>query len=301
MDSVTGLVFTIIRGSFVDGWGIRTTIFLKGCPLRCTWCCNPESQTIGQQLKLTRQDCTMCGACRDICPALTLSEDGPHADRQGCDLCGRCVEACPTKAIDLFARRYTLEEAVDTLLRDKLYYERSGGGVTIGGGEATMQAEFSYALLKRLQAEGVHVAIDTCGYTTAPLALRILEEADLLLFDLKGFDRDRHKADTGVSNEIIHRNLLHLGKLNKDIIIRLPLIPGHTDDEETLRAEARLIAATGSVRRIDLLPYHDYGRIKYEQLDRPYLAEGYKTQTEAELAHIKSILAATGIPTQIGG
>lgn len=300
-DNITGTVFHIIRGSFVDGWGIRTTIFLKGCPLRCIWCCNPESQLPARQLKLTPEDCTQCGLCVGICPALKLNEEGPSVDRTACNDCGKCADVCPTKALDMFGEVYTVERAFEILIRDRDYYARSGGGVTIGGGEATLQRRFTYELLKRLQAEGIHVAIDTCGYTNTPLALKILEEVDLILFDLKGMNAQRHFNDTGVSNAGIHRNLIHLGNLGKDIIIRLPLIPGHTDDNETLQQEAEFISSIGSVRRIDLIPYHEFGRIKYDQLGREYPMKGTVPLSDERLREIEAIFTATGIPTQIGG
>ena len=225
-DEYTAVVFTVTRGSFVDGWGIRTTIFLKGCPLRCRWCCNPESQSPLPELGVTPSECNRCGACRGICEYLTLNEAGPVVDRARCISCGRCAEACPTKALAMFGEVYTVGRAFEELIRDKAYYDRSGGGVTIGGGEATMSDQFTFALVKKLQEAGVHVAIDTCGYPVSPLALRVLEQADLILFDLKGFDSERHRRDTGVGNEVIHDTLRHLGAIGKEIIVRLPSSPG---------------------------------------------------------------------------
>jgi pyruvate formate lyase activating enzyme len=300
-DEYTSIVFTITRGSFVDGWGIRTTIFLKGCPLRCIWCCNPESQSPLPELCVTPAECTHCGLCRDVYEYLKLESDGPTVDRRLCTNCGKCAELCPTKALTMFGEVYTVDRAFRELIRDKEYYDRSGGGVTIGGGEATFSDKFTYALVKKLQETGVHVAIDTCGYPVSPLALKVLEQADLLLFDLKGFDSERHRKHTGVSNELIHKTLRHLGALGKDIIIRIPLIPGHTDDNETLRNEAALIASIGTVRRIDLIPYHDFGAVKYRQLGRPYKMEGTPRLAEERVEEIARIFSVTGIPTQIGG
>ena len=250
---------------------------------------------------MTPSECNQCGACRGLCKFLTLESGGPVVDRARCTNCGKCAEVCPTKALAMFGEAYTVERAFQELMRDKAYYDRSGGGVTIGGGEATMSDKFTYALVKKLQEAGVHVAIDTCGYPVSPLALKVLEQADLLLFDLKGFDPERHRRDTGVSNEVIHDTLRHLGALGKDIIIRLPLVPGHTDDDETLRKEAALIASVGSVRRIDLIPYHDFGAVKYEQLGRPYKMAGTPRLPDERVEEIRRIFEATGIPTQIGG
>jgi len=297
----TSTVFTITRGSFVDGWGVRTTIFLKGCPLRCKWCCNPESQSAAPELSVTPADCTLCGLCRDVCPYLTLEKSGPVVDRQKCRNCGKCADVCPTNALAMFGEVYTVDRAFNELIRDKEYYDRTGGGVTIGGGEATLSDKFTYELMKKLQEAGVHVAIDTCGYPVTPLALKILEQADLILFDLKGMNPERHRQDTGVDNEAIHETLRHLGALGKEIIIRIPLIPGHTDDNATLRNEAALIESIGTVKRIDLLPYHDFGAVKYQQLGRPYKMEGTQRLTEERVEEIARIFRATGIPTQIGG
>ena len=300
-DAPRALVFNITRGSFVDGWGIRTTIFLKGCPLRCRWCCNPESQNMQPELAVIPEDCTQCGLCRDFCGALTLTASGPVVDRGKCVSCGKCAALCVTNALSMYGKPYTVDEAFETLARDRAYFDRSGGGVTIGGGEATMCAEFTYALMKKLQEAGIQVAIDTCGYMTSELSLRILEEADLILFDLKGMDGEAHRRNTGADNAPIHETLLHLGALGKDIIIRLPLIPGANDDEETLRQEASLIMKAGSVRRIDVIPYHDFGRVKYERLGRAYPAEGTPPLSEAAQQRVVEILSETGIPVQLGG
>lgn len=297
----TSIVFTITRGSFVDGWGIRTTIFLKGCPLRCIWCCNPESQSAAPELSVTPGDCISCGLCRDVCPFLELKSYGPAVDRLLCTNCGKCAGICPTNALAMFGEVYTVDKAFRELIRDKAYYDRSGGGVTIGGGEATLSDNFTYELTKKLQKAGIHVAIDTCGYPISALALKILEQADLILFDLKGRDTEKHRKDTGIGNEVIHDTLRHLGALGKEIIIRIPLIPGHTDDDETLREEAALIASVGTVKRIDLIPYHDFGAVKYQQLGRPYQMDGTPRLTDERIAEIACIFNAAGIPTQIGG
>ena len=297
----SALVFNITRGSFVDGWGIRTTIFIKGCPLRCRWCCNPESQNIQPELAVIPEDCTSCGLCRDVCPAVKLTEEGPVVDRALCNNCGKCADICVTNALSVYGKPYTVDEAFDTLIRDKAYFDRSGGGVTIGGGESTMSGDFTYALLKKLQAAGVHVAIDSCGYMVHEKSLQILEEADLILFDLKGADREVHRRNTGADNAPIHAVLRHLGELNKDIIIRMPLIPGVNDDDETILKEAALIKEAGSVRRIDVIPYHDFGRVKYTRLGREYPADGTPALTEEQKEHIVALLGETGVPVQIGG
>ena len=295
-----GIIFDITRGSFVDGYGIRTTIFLKGCPLRCLWCCNPESQSPAPQLKVVAEDCNSCGACEGLCDAIT-SVSPLNLEFSKCTLCGKCFDVCPTPTLSVWGSPWTIDKAFCELMKDKPYYDRSGGGVTIGGGEATLQGEFTYALMKRLQEAGVHVAIDTCGYTTSETGVRILEEADLLLFDLKGIDPEKHKAYTGVNNQRIIDNLRHRGELGKDVIIRLPLIPGYTDDDETLQKEAELIQEVGCVHRVDLLPFHDFGKIKYAQTGKEYKLPELKRQSKERLQEIAEIIKRSGVPTQVGG
>ena len=295
-----GIIFDITRGSFVDGYGIRTTIFLKGCPLRCLWCCNPESQNPAPQLKVVAEDCNSCGACERLCDAIT-SVSPLNVEFSKCTLCGKCFDVCPTPTLSVWGSPWTIDKAFCELMKDKPYYDRSGGGVTIGGGEATLQGEFTYALMKRLQEAGVHVAIDTCGYTTSETGVRILEEADLLLFDLKGIDPEKHKAYTGVNNQRIIDNLRHRGELGKDVIIRLPLIPGYTDDDETLQKEAELIQEVGCVHRVDLLPFHDFGKIKYAQTGKEYKLPELKRQSKERLQEIAEIIKRSGVPTQVGG
>ena len=297
-----GLVFTITHGSFVDGHGIRTTVFLKGCPLRCVWCCNPESQETRPEIKFTQGDCNGCGQCYDICPVTAIGQDGDKAaiNRELCDNCGLCVDVCYKKAISNFAEWQTAGEVFENVYKDISFYKNSNGGVTIGGGEPTLQTDFCRALLDMLHDKGVHVAFDTCGYTVSEAAFALLMDADLLLFDLKGLDPEKHRENTGADNVIILENLRKLNDSGKEIIIRLPLIPGFTDDEQGIKDEIELIGSLKSVRRVDIIPYHDFARIKYEQLGRKYpfdmdLIPG----TSAE--DIRDRFLTAGIIAQIGG
>ncbi|MBN1461874.1 MAG: glycyl-radical enzyme activating protein [Armatimonadetes bacterium] len=297
-----GLIFDIVHGSFVDGYGIRTTVFFKGCPLRCTWCCNPEGQSARPEIKLSLSKCTGCGRCVETCPTRAIEEkdDKIALDRGLCDSCGECINVCYEGALDWFGRYYTVEEVYENAMRDADYYRSSGGGVTLGGGEATVQSAFALALMRKLQSDGIHVAIDTCGYTLTKEAFQVLTEADLLLYDIKGLNPERHRRDTGVSNRVIVENLRKLGDMRKPIIIRLPLIPGHTTDEQTLKAEAEFIASIPSVERVDLIPYHNYSTAKYEQLGRVYpLTEPLLSEEEVE--SIRQLFALRDLPVQVGG
>lgn len=299
------LIFNTVRGSFVDGWGIRTTIFLKGCPLRCKWCCNPEGQRLEPELKIIYEHCTGCGACIPACPkgALSLREGRVACDRAKCDGCGACISACVPGALDLFGKPCSAREMFELVRRDKSFYDISGGGLTIGGGEASLFPEFCSELIELCHGDGIPVAIDTCGYTVRPESLAVLENADLLLYDIKGVDPDRHQADTGLPNGMIWDNLYHLANLGKpDIIIRIPVIPGHNDDEATLREIAVRLSGLTSVKRVDLICYHQYGMTKYRQLDRPYpLGDEVQPIPEPRQQELLALFRSYGLNAQLGG
>jgi pyruvate formate lyase activating enzyme len=305
MNNVRGLIFHIIHGSFVDGYGIRTTVFLKGCPLQCLWCCNPEGQNSGVELKVTRSICDNCGRCIQVCHenAITIyrtAETGClKINRNQCNLCGKCTSVCFTGALDNFGKYYTVNELFDIVKKDEQYYRASGGGVTVGGGEPTFQPLFTHAFIKKCHENCIHVALDTCGYTNSD-RLKILEEADLLLFDLKGIDPIKHLKNTGVSNEIIISNLQHLNAIGKPIIIRIPIIPGFTDAAEDIIASAEFLSRLKSVERVDLLAYHEYGKTKYDQLDMEYQLN-VKPPTEESMNEIKTTFQQYGLNAQLGG
>lgn len=306
MPAEQALIFNIVRGSFVDGHGIRTTVFLKGCPLRCAWCCNVEGQLLPNELKVTPDLCNLCGRCLEICPqdAIRLHPDeagGPViVDRAKCDGCGLCTPKCYKGALETFGKRYTVDELFALVQKDENHYRISGGGVTIGGGEATMQAEFTYAFVKKCHENYLHAAIDTCGYTTTALGFECLKEADLLLYDLKHMDSEIHKKLTGVSNELILSNLKKLNDLGQDIIIRIPVIPGLNDSEENLNAMAAFLSKLPSVERIDLIGYHNYSQKKYLQLGRAYLLD-MPAATEEYMQDVKKLFEQYSLNAQIGG
>lgn len=302
-----GNVFHIIHGSFVDGHGIRTTVFLKGCPLRCLWCCNPEGQEPYVELKLTVPKCNQCGNCTRVCApgAITLNLDSAEnkvvVDRSLCTNCGKCIDVCYTGALDLFGTTMTVEQVYEIVERDKEYYKRSGGGVTIGGGEPTLQADFTYALMKKCQENGIHVAIDTCGYTRTEKGLCILDEADLLLFDIKGIDPEEHRRNTAVSNGLILENLVRRGERGGPIIIRMPLTPGYNDSKQNIVMVAELLSRYSCVERIDLMPYHKFGTIKYDQLGKEYRLPAVESPAQEHIDTIKRTLESYGLETQTGG
>ena len=306
MQSESGLIFHVIHGSFVDGYGIRTTVFLKGCPLRCRWCCNPEGQNLYPEIKLTAAECDGCGNCLQVCPcdAIRINplkrDERITIDRTLCTNCGKCIDVCYNGALDIFGKRVTVEGLFETIKKDEQFYRSSGGGVTIGGGEPTLQPRFTYALLKICKQNYIHTAVDTCGYTDTQEGFRILAEADLLLFDLKGMDPHVHFKNTDVSNEEILTNLKKLNDLAKPIIVRVPIIPGFTDSEENIGLTVRFLAKLRSVERIDLLSYHEYGRVKYTQLGKEYKLVS-KSPSKKRMDEIKCIFERSGLKTQLGG
>jgi len=309
MGSMTGIIFNIVRGSFVDGYGLRTTIFLKGCPLRCLWCCNPEGQKIEPELKFVAANCTMCGKCINVCPTgaiasnVALPTHKLAIDRDKCSMCGECVNVCFTGALEIIGKHMTVDEVMEIIKKDEMYYQQSGGGVTIGGGEPTVQPEFTLALIRECKKNYIHTAVDTCGYTVTDKGLAVLEEADLILLDIKGMNPQEHTKNTGVSNEIILNNLRRLDSLNKSIIIRIPLIPGHNDSEGNIEKTAAFLSNIKHIERVDIIPYHKYGKIKYAEIGMAYPLEHLENDfiSQETLDNVILIFTHHGLHVQIGG
>jgi pyruvate formate lyase activating enzyme len=256
------------------------------------------------ELKYSITECDSCGNCIDICPEGAIQSDPilkkVMVDRKLCTNCGKCISVCYTGSLQYFGTYYTVDELFDIIKKDEQYYRSSGGGATIGGGEPTFQAHFTYALMKKCQENYIHVAIDTCGHATTEEQFKILAEADLLLYDLKGLDLNTHIKNTSVSNEIIISNLKKLNDMRKSIIIRIPVIPKLTVSEDNMENIAALLSRLKSIERIDLLPYHTYGTIKYEQLGKEYtLSTQMDAQVMTEAA--KSIFERYGLNVQLGG
>lgn len=285
----TGVTFNVQHFSIDDGPGIRTTVFLKGCPLGCPWCHNPEG--LRATLDLMWYDVRCIGArdCLRACPegALDLTPSGMRIDRERCTVCGACARACPAGALEIIGRRWTPESLLAELLKDRAFHETSGGGVTFSGGEPMVQAGFLCEVLPGCREAGLHVVLDTCGAAPWDQYQRVLPWVDLVLFDLKIMDPAKHKTATGAANGIILENSRRIAARGVPMWIRTPVIPGYTSDLENIRAIARFIReGLPAVQRWDLLAYNNLGRPKYHRLDRPYLLENVPLMTRAEMETI---------------
>jgi pyruvate formate lyase activating enzyme len=262
----TGRIFDIQRFCLHDGPGIRTTLFLKGCPLRCLWCHNPEGISGERHLSFDEGKCIGCGACALLCPSVHRISGKHLLCRDACSLKGACVEACPSRALEIVGRDITVEEAAAELLKDKPYYEESGGGVTISGGEPVMQGEFLCALALRLKGEGIRVALETSGFGDYGVYENLLSLADLFLYDYKESDPERHRQYTGADNQIILDNLKRLHDAGASILLRCPIIPGVNDREDHFKGIAALARKHPNLLGVEVLPYHKLGVSKTGRL-----------------------------------
>ena len=298
-----GWVSNIQRFSVHDGPGIRTTVFLQGCPLHCLWCSNPEAQEPGVHIVHWEDRCLGCDACRAVCPRSAIRVDGlgrRFVVTASCDGCGRCLEQCYPGALEQLGRLLTVREVLDAVEADRVFYDRSGGGMTLSGGEPMAQPEFCLALLAGARALGIATCMETCGQAPWALWEQMLPYLGLVLYDLKEVDRERHERWTGVPNDLILDNLRRLAASGTRVIVRRPVIPGCNDDEESLLALADYVGEVG-LREIHLLPYHRLAQGKYERLGQEYLAGDRPPQTPEDLLEMQALLTARGLSVKIGG
>lgn len=285
------IVFNIQKFSLHDGPGIRTVVFLKGCPLRCKWCANPESQLFYPQILWNRKNCRGCGHCTEVCPQQAISRQELYSeklrnpwgeevtsfriliDHKNCNLCELCVRECPYAALTLEGSPKTVQEVLSVCLEDEVFYEQSGGGVTLSGGEPLAQPEFAAALLRELRKRDINTALETTGFASAEVFSSVTREADLLLFDIKHWNEKAHMAATGVGQKRILANFSYALKNGPEVLPRLPVIPGFNDSLEDAKQIALLLRSY-SAARIQLLPFHPFGEHKYELLNQEYAYAG---------------------------
>ena len=306
---VSGFVFDIKRYAIHDGPGIRTTVFFKGCPLRCQWCHNPESWKPAAEPALRTARCLRCGQCVELCRQNAVSIDGdlPKTDPEKCTVCGECVEACPGGAREIIGSRTTVGEVMAEIEKDCIFYEQSGGGVTFSGGEPLAQGDFLLALLNQCRARQIHTAVDTSCYAQPDIVDMIGRKTDLFLCDIKHTNSETHKQYTGVENTLILNNIRRLCEAGNQIVIRIPIIPGFNDDDANIDATGRFAASLRGVKRIDILPYNQGGREKSTRLtagidvSQSPGAVQIETPNDREMNLIAERLGNYGFKVKIGG
>ncbi|HXK11794.1 MAG TPA: glycyl-radical enzyme activating protein [Vicinamibacteria bacterium] len=294
--AVRGRVFNIQRYSLHDGPGIRTTVFLKGCPARCLWCHNPESQSFAPEVLVVETRCVSCGTCASVCP-----RGAPPPGSPLCTACGACVDACPAGARLLAGRETTVDAVMEEVLRDRVFYDESGGGVTFSGGEPLAQPVFLHSLLEASHAASLRTAVDTCGFAPRDRLLALAPLVDLFLFDVKLVDDARHRGLTGLPAAPILANLRALAAAHGNVWIRVPVVPGHTDAEADVAETAGLVAGLPAVRRVCLLPYHRTGAAKASRLGHRYALPELAPPPPARIERLAALFRDRGLAVQIGG
>ena len=299
-----GVVFNIQRFCIYDGPGVRTIVFLKGCPLRCVWCCNPEGQNTGMEIAFYKDRCLRCGRCIEACPekAIILDEyDYPLVNRTKCKVCGKCAEVCPVGARKVFVKRMTTDHGIEEIKKDELLYLNSGGGVTLSGGEPLVQSDFAEEILRKCKEKCINTAIETCAFGDWQDLKKMLEYSDLILCDLKIIDNTMSKKFTGITSDRILKNIRKISQSGKPMIIRVPLIPGITTSRKNILDIINFLKELKYVEKVDLLPYHSLGEAKYCRLGENYTLTGLKSPNEEFIAKIVELFHSSGFDTTSRG
>jgi pyruvate formate lyase activating enzyme len=299
-----GVVFNVQRFSIHDGPGIRTTIFLKGCPLHCGWCSNPESMRLSPEIITRDIKCIRCSKCVEACPqqAITVVENTRVIQWEKCNYCMKCAEVCPSGAIDAAGRYMSVAEVLDTVGRDAGYYRRTGGGMTLSGGEPLVQWQYALKLLQEAKRRGFHTTVDTSGYADWEVLDEVLNYTDLVLYDVKHLDSERHQEAIGVPNERILDNLRKtVGKATTMVWVRYPVIPQFNDTQEEIEQLCRFVLEeVPSVEKLSLLPYHKFAETKYSAIGREYPYKGIPLQTEERIEDLKKLAESHGLRVDVG-
>lgn len=293
-------IFNIQKFCLHDGPGIRTTVFFKGCNLKCRWCANPESQQLRPQLTLDRARCLGCGRCAQACPkgARQMMSSLPRTDMRKCQACGACMEVCSAIAIAMEGREVTVEEVLNEVMKDAPFYERSGGGVTFSGGEVLLQQDFAMELARKLHQQGVSVAVETAAAVSGERFKAFLREIDYIFVDLKHYDGEAHRAGTGIGNEQILENIRAVQHSGLPFTLRIPVIPGYNDAQKDARGFAQLLADL-DINRVQLLPFHQLGERKYDLLGRDYAYAGAAQLHREDLQAYQNEFKRLGVQAEL--
>ena len=300
---ITGKIFDIKKYAIHDGPGIRTTVFLKGCPLSCWWCHNPEGFEKAPKVIYDIHRCIGCHDCEKACPAdaIALSPAGLVTDNQLCTACGLCVDTCSADARKMSEQNLTVNELVAIIQEDILFYDQSSGGVTFSGGEPVLQPDFLIEVLSACGRSEIHRVVDTSGFASRSDMEQVAKHTDLFLYDLKCIDSKTHQQYTGVPNKVILDNLVFLHDLGAEITVRIPLIPGFNDDLESISQIRSFLLPLENIHEIHILPYHEYQKTKYCKLDIPYLADTLSPPTQAYLNNSLKAFEQDGYQVKLGG
>lgn len=304
MRSEEGLVFNIERFAIHDGPGIRTLVFMKGCPLRCLWCSSPQTQKPFPEFTYDPEACQRCGTCIKYCTSKAISfsaENEIVIDARLCCFCGECAKVCPNQALELIGSYYTVDSLYREIEKDRAFFRRSQGGITVGGGEPTLQSQFLTEFLHKCKRQYMHTAIETCGYCSGDRLNKVIKYCDMVFMDIKHMDDQVHQKLTGVSNRIILKNAREIAS-RTPMVIRIPVVPGCNDSEDNIGATAEFAAELGEkLLKVDLLPYHKLGLDNYRRLGLKYQLDGIESPSAEKMEKLREIVARFGIRVQVEG